>query len=143
MFDVGVRHLIEGFNIDRPTNAMTLTRRCHTEFGTFDMYFEAVDDAPPHTYRIQSFRPPFFSQVPQTVTRTFFLSEDHTIDPPLPRLLAIHAAVAKVMHMSGAGSHCDQILRDTEELLIKADGSTNLGALAALRLGGWWNGLVV
>ena len=74
---------------------------------------------------------------------TLFLTENHTIDPPLPRLLAIHAAVAKVMHMSGAGAHCEKILRDTEELLIKADGSTNLGTPTALRLGGWWNGIVV
>ncbi|OAA65875.1 hypothetical protein SPI_02662 [Niveomyces insectorum RCEF 264] len=64
------------------------------------------------------------------------VSKNRTIDPPLPRLLAIHAAVAKVMHMSGAASHSDDILRDAEELLVKADVSTNLGTLAALRLGG-------
>lgn len=142
MFDVGVRRLIEGLGIDRPTNAMALTHNCRAEFDSFEMYFEAVADAPPHTYRIQSILPPF-SQVPQPVPRTLFLSENRTIDPPLPRLLAIHAAVAKVMYMSGAGDHCDKILRDAEELLIKKDGSTNLATLATLRLGGWWNGVVV
>ncbi|OAA63447.1 hypothetical protein SPI_03610 [Niveomyces insectorum RCEF 264] len=142
MFDVGVRHLIEGPSIDRPTNALTLTGNCHKEFGTFQMYFEAVADAPPHTYCIQSLLP-FFSQVPQPVTRTLFISEDRTIDAPLPRLLAVHSAVAKVLHMSAAGAYCDAVLRDTSELLVRADGSTNLGTLAALRLGGWWNGIVV
>ena len=53
MFDVGVCHLIDGRNIDRPKNAVTLTQRCHAEFGTFHMYFEAVPDAPVHTYTIQ------------------------------------------------------------------------------------------
>ncbi|KAL1893962.1 hypothetical protein Sste5346_006103 [Sporothrix stenoceras] len=145
MFDVGARHLIEGYNIDRPTNALTLTQGCHREFGMFHMYFEAVRDreAPPHTYDIQSFLPSVLSQVPETMTRTLPMAEHHNIDVPLPRLLAIHAAVAKVLHMSGAGEHCDSVLRDTEELLVQADGSTNLGTLAALRLGGWWNGLVV
>lgn len=143
MFDVTVDHLIEGLNIDRPKNALTLTHRCHMDFGSFHMYSEAVPGAPPHTHRTQSFKPAFLSPVPQPVTRTLFLSADRTIDAPLLRLLTIHAAVAKVMHMSGTGDHCEKIMRDTEELLVKADGSTNLGTLATLRLGGWWNGIVV
>ena len=140
MFDVNVRHLIEGLNIDRPTNALTLTTKYHKRFGAFTTFFE--ETGVPHTYRIDSLLPTLLRQPPEPVTRTLFLSEDHTIDPPLPRLLALHAAVAKVLHMSGAGWHCDNILRDTEELAVKADGSTNLGELAALRLHGWWNGVV-
>ncbi|OAA62763.1 hypothetical protein SPI_04303 [Niveomyces insectorum RCEF 264] len=140
MFDVGVRHLIEGTNIDRPTNAITLSADYHSRFGLFRTFFEATDV--PHTYRISSLLPDVVRYPPQPLTRTLFLSENSTIDPPLPRLFAVHAAVSRILHMTGAGYYCDKILRDTEELAIKADGSTNLAALTALRLGGWWNGVV-
>ncbi|KIH92443.1 hypothetical protein SPBR_02859 [Sporothrix brasiliensis 5110] len=141
MFDVGIRHLIEGLNIDRPTNALTLTQEVHNEFGRFKLYFEPLVDAPQHTYRIQSTEPIFSPVAP--VVRTLFLSENRTTDAPLPRLLAIHAAVTKVLHMCGAGAYSENILRDTEELVIEEDGTTNLGKLVALRMGGWWNGVVV
>lgn len=66
--------------------------------------------------------PEIVRKPPQPVTRTLFLSA--TIDPPLPRLFAIHAAVCKILYMSGAGYHCDDILRDVEEVAVRADGPT-------------------
>ncbi|EPE05605.1 hypothetical protein F503_02344 [Ophiostoma piceae UAMH 11346] len=138
MFDMDVHRLITGTDIDRPTNALTLTRECHEEFGSFRMYFEAA--GPSRTYRIASYDLPAFSAVPQPLTRTLFQSP--TIDSPHPRLLAVHAAIATVLHMSAAGKYCDHILRDTEEsALIESDGTTNLGTLVALRFNGWWDGV--
>ncbi|EFW99700.1 hypothetical protein CMQ_18 [Grosmannia clavigera kw1407] len=124
MFDVGVRHLIEGQNIDRPTNAITLTQEYHDRFGDFKTVFESTDQ--PHTYRIESVedRLPVLRRPMQPITRTLFLS------------------VARILRMSGAGEYCDSVLRDMDDPEILSDGTTNLGALVSLRLGGWWNGVV-
>jgi HNH endonuclease len=40
MFDDGVVHLIEGVDIDRTCNAITLTMEFHQLFGRFKVYFE-------------------------------------------------------------------------------------------------------
>jgi hypothetical protein len=142
MFDPGVVHLIDGSNIDRPTNAFTLTRHYHQLFGDFEIYFERTTQTP-HTYKIIStqslvfLRDPIFPAI-----RTFRLTDNHIIDPPSSRLLAIHRAIALILHLSAAGGYIDNILRDLDELDVKSDGSTELGHLITLRLGGWWNGVV-
>ncbi|OBS15941.1 hypothetical protein FPOA_13351 [Fusarium poae] len=54
MFDNGAAFLVEGTEIDRPRNALTLTHRLHGFFGDFQIYFEPVDQEL-HTYRINTF----------------------------------------------------------------------------------------
>ncbi|KAI8648884.1 HNHc domain-containing protein [Fusarium sp. Ph1] len=48
MFDCGAAYLIEGTEIDRPGNALTLTHNLHTLFGDFRIFFTPVDQQP-HT----------------------------------------------------------------------------------------------
>jgi hypothetical protein len=142
MFDHGVGHLIEGVEIDRPRNALTLTHNIHDLFGNFRIYFEPVPDAEPHTYRIESFLATPFVGGLLPVTRTLFLTDSRTIDPPSPRLLAIHRAIARILHLSAAGSYIDKILKDMEsagEQGAQADGSTDLGRL--VHLGLWLDGV--
>ena len=137
MFDNGVAHLIEDTNIDRPSNAITLTSDLHQHFGDFQVYFEPIPGQDPHTYRISSFLPPFVSRergLP--ITRTLYLTSNRTIDPPSPRLLAVHCAIAHILHLSAAGEYIDKMLRDAEEKGIQADGSTELGRLVNLGLRG-------
>jgi len=142
MFDPGIVHLIDGPDIDRPTNAITLTHHFHRRFGDFEVYFEPTTQTP-HTYKIIPIRSHnILRQAILPVTRTLRLANNHNIDPPSRRLLAIHRAIALILHLSGAGSYIDDILRDLDELDVKSDGSTKLGRLIGLRLGGWWNGLV-
>lgn len=76
------------------------------------------------------------------VSRTLYLSENPTIDPPSPRLLAIHAAIAHILHLSAAGNYIDSILYDLDKGGIMVDGSTHLGYLTMLRVGGWWDGRI-
>ncbi|KAL2017090.1 hypothetical protein VTK56DRAFT_2613 [Thermocarpiscus australiensis] len=141
MLDHGVIHLIEGTNIDQPRNAVTLTPTLHQGFGDFKVFFEATDI--PHTYRIDSFLPFGVIRDPSLpVVRTLYLTETRTIDPPLPRLLAIHRAIAHILHLSAAGDYIDTLLRDMEEKGIEADGSTDLPRLLKLGLGGWLDGTV-
>ncbi|KAK2865230.1 hypothetical protein FQN49_003779 [Arthroderma sp. PD_2] len=146
MFDPGVIHEIEGPNIDRPTNAITLTSHVHYLFGNFMIHFTSMDpvDYPPHTYRIGSAETDNpFSPSWLPVTRTLHLSLNRTIDPPSRRLLGIHRSCAVILHLSAAGDHADQILRDMEEPCVPSDGSAHLGHLVSLKLNGWFDGVAV
>lgn len=134
MFDTGIAYLIEGVQIDRPRNALTLTQFLHQLFGDFRIFFEAVDQET-HTYRVDTFLPRHLMRDPPLpVTRTLYLTENREIDAPLPRLLAVHSAIAHILHLSAAGDYIDRILRDAEEHGVQADGSTDLGRLVGLGL---------
>lgn len=141
MFDYGVIHLIDGVDIDQPINALTLTVDLHILFGDFQIYFQPTFDAQTSpTYTISLTKPvPFLHRFP--VTRTLCESPNREIDLPSPRLLAIHRAIALILHLSGAGEYIDDILKDIEEPMVKSDGTTELGRLVSLRLGGWWDGI--
>jgi hypothetical protein len=124
MFDSGVAYLIEGIDIDRPSNALTLTLSHHMSFGDFRVYFKPVGDIL-HIYHIGTFLLPSLAEdVP--VTRTLFLTEDKSIDPPLSRFLAVYRAIAHILHLSAAGDYINEILSDVEAFGIQSDGSTNL-----------------
>lgn len=139
MFDNGVVHLIEGTDIDRPRNAVTLTHELHSLFGDFQVFFKPLSE--PHTYRIDSFYPRMLMQALMQdpafpITRTLYLSEHRTIDPPSPRLLAVHCAIAHILHLSAAGEYIDRLLLDMDGQHVQADGSTELDRLVRLRLRG-------
>ncbi|KAL8296217.1 hypothetical protein RB601_003597 [Gaeumannomyces tritici] len=135
MFDVGVVHLIEGADIDRPYNAISLSHDHHLAFGSFKIFFDHLPDGqPPHTYRIDAFNRYLKPALGLPVIRTLHTTEDKTIDPPLPRLLAIHRAIGHILHLSGAGDYIDRVLHDAEEFGVRSDGSTELGFLVNLSL---------
>ena len=52
---------------------------------------------------------------------------------PAPRLLRIHRAVAGILHLSAAGEYIDNIVRESEESTARADGTTDLGAIIAMK----------
>jgi hypothetical protein len=133
LFDPGILYRIEGAKIDRSYNALTLSVSLHPRFGRLEVYFEAEPNAD-HTYVIKSTRPFPVFQPRLPITRELFLTPDHNIDPPMPRLLAIHRACCLILYMSGAGTYIDKVLRDMEELGVKDDGTTELGSLVSLKL---------
>ena len=142
MFDYGVVHLIDGVDIDRPRNALTLAHSYHTLFGSFGVFFDAVPGQY-NTYRIQSFLQPLVSATMGfPVTRTLFVTETRTIDPPSPRLLAVHRAIAHILHLSAAGEYIERLLRDMEDNVVRSDGTSELGRMVGLGLGGWLDGAV-
>ncbi|KAG5295649.1 hypothetical protein I7I50_08484 [Histoplasma capsulatum G186AR] len=146
MFNPGIIHLIEGPNVDRPSNALTLTTEAHSFFGRFDMYFESMDDYSAdsrHTYTIRSFNRLSSRQFRLPVTRTLLLSPNHTIDPPSPELLALHRSIAIILHLSAAGQYIEKIIDERDQLWARNDGSTELGHIVSLGLAGWLNGLTV
>jgi len=133
MFDLDVAHLIEGININRPYNALTLSPWAHKNFGDYQIFFEPLSDtdAPPSTYRIGTFRPPALARS-LPIVRSFYMHP--TIDPPSQRLLALHRAIAHILHLSRAGDYIEKILRDMEDGIVRADGSTELGRMVDLTL---------
>lgn len=129
MFDSGVMHMIEGPSMHRTSNALTLSGEMHHRFGEFDVVFERVADAPPHTYRVETFVE-LLMQFP--VTRTLYTHP--SIDPPSERLLALHSANGHILHLSGAGEYIHVLLRDMEDGVVREDGSTQLGDLLSIAL---------
>jgi hypothetical protein len=135
MFDIGVAELIQGPEIDRPRNALTLTNFFHQLFGDFQVYFEPVPGKD-HTYTIRTLvtEDHFFRRPALPITRELYITPERTIEPPSPRLLAIHRAIAHILHLSGAGEYIDKIYRDLEEYGVQADGSTPLGRFVSLAI---------
>ena len=144
MFDPGVTFLIEGPDIDRPTNAITLTQHFHQEFGDFTVSFEPTVDQASHSYKVDYIDPdrPFRDPL-LPVTRSLYITPDRTIDPPFSRFLAIHHAIARILHLSGAGDYINHVIQEMEEVDIKENGSTELGRYVSLKLGGWLDGVPV
>ena len=134
MFDFGVARMIEGVDIDRPFNALSLSPEYHRLFGAFDVFFTMIPDGPPHTYRIESLEHDGMpTLIP--VTRTLALSPNRNIDPPSSRLLAVHRAIAHILQLSDAGAYIDKFLRDMDDGFVRSDGSTPLDRFVKLRLG--------
>jgi len=138
MFDHRVTHLIEGTNIDRPRNALTLTHQLHLFFSNFKIFFEPVQNKPQsNTYRVNSFLHPSVSRtLGLPITCTFCLTNTRTIDPPSPQLLAVHRAIAHILHLSAAGEYIDRLLQDRDKKGTLTDGSTDVGRLVKLSLSG-------
>ncbi|KAH8804417.1 hypothetical protein F5884DRAFT_406682 [Xylogone sp. PMI_703] len=134
MFDNGVVHLINGTNIDQPRNALSLAPKINRLFGDFKIFFTPLPDQPAHTYRIESFFNSITLRDTLPVTRTLHLTKNRTIDPPSPRLLAVHRAIGHILNLSAAGEYIDKIILDMEQKAIQADGSTGLSYLLKLRL---------
>lgn len=82
MFNPSAIHLINGVDIDRPMNALTLTHDLHKLFGNFEIAFEAVGSNP-HTYKINYLESDRMGRVEKLpVTVCLFLTPDRSIDPP-------------------------------------------------------------
>lgn len=138
MFNPSAIHLINGVDIDRPINALTLTHDLHRLFGNFEIAFEPVD-LRSHTYRIDYLETDRMGRVEKLpVTVTLFLTSDRSVDPPSPQLLKIHSAIGRILHLSAAGDYIDQFIRDLEEMEggeTAQNGSTRLDEFVRFRFG--------
>ena len=55
--------------------------------------------------------------------------EESTVEPPNPAYLKVHAAFAKVLHLSGAAEYIEKVERDAEmEGTLRPDGKTDFGS---------------
>jgi hypothetical protein len=62
--------------------------------------------------------------------RVTFVSYDGRYELPNPKLLEVHAAVARILHLTGAGEYIEKVLRDREDIAhLATDGSTDVTRL--------------
>jgi hypothetical protein len=142
---------LNGNDINRLENVMTLEKTQHSIFGVLCSWLEAVDVSSvystlrsafsdfsfskqhePNTYRIRATDRLHHSALPigQLVT---FRTTDVKLKLPDPRYIALHAACAQVIDASGMGRHLDQILTDQEELNVLPENGHSDVLMNALR----------
>ena len=56
--------------------------------------------------------------LPYTTFKVHTLPDGTAIEPPSPQLLALHAACAKIAHMSGAMEILEEMFRDTDGIPV-------------------------
>ena len=112
--------------------------RSHSElrFGYFCVnisHFRPHYQHLPNQYTLRSRNPFILAGLPQTVTFT----TQSNLPLPNPRYLALHAACAKVAHLSGGGEYIDTVDRDrdTTRVLARDGSSARILADAMTRIG--------
>ncbi|KAF8239177.1 hypothetical protein L208DRAFT_119564 [Tricholoma matsutake] len=103
-------------------NVMTMQKDVHDWFDRLEMWFEATNVT--NCYRVKAVYDYEYHKLPERIT---FTTPNHdTLPVPSPKLLALHAACAKVAHLSGAGEYIDKIDRDVEDLgVLSYDGASS------------------
>ncbi|KAF9513329.1 hypothetical protein BS47DRAFT_1485733 [Hydnum rufescens UP504] len=106
-------------------NVLTLEMSIHEEFDKLGIYLDPIAEVggpflrATHSSRCSTFD--FSNRFPTIV----FTSSDPLLPLPNPRYLEMHAAAAKVAHLSGAAEYIERTLRDLEEVkVLSADGSS-------------------
>ncbi|CAE6521110.1 unnamed protein product [Rhizoctonia solani] len=124
-----VAMIIGGDEINRLGNVFTLATYEHDAFGQLSWWLEKVEGRN-NTYVINWARRLF--GIPRGAEVTF---TDHGTGLELPdaRLIAIHAACAKVVHQSGMAKFIDNTLRDMEETAVLAEDGSSQALMIALR----------
>ncbi|KAI5993318.1 hypothetical protein EDD15DRAFT_2439690, partial [Pisolithus albus] len=112
-----LRQDLNGARIHRLENVMTMDTCVRMDFDTLRIYFTATEV--PNRYKLQAFHRIYLCQRPRYVT---FSTPDADKYPlPDPTYLAIHAACAKVAHLSGAAEHIQKVLERMEGTLVLAE----------------------
>jgi len=117
--------------IDSPSNGILLQTEMHDGFDDFEWYFEATDQPDVYNIKWLSEDGPLGTWVTGGLEQVQFTNQSAN-DIPLPnaQFLAIHAAIAKVLHLSGAAEPLDLVRTGSilDRLLCP------LGSMAALIL---------
>ncbi|KAK7680287.1 hypothetical protein QCA50_016527 [Cerrena zonata] len=121
---------LRGANTHRLENILTLDYTPHNWFDQLNMWFDKVDplDQNDHRYFVRlaeaigSFVYPEF---PKEIEFVNHAPDFITLPLPDYRYLRIHAACAKIAHLSGASEYIDQVFQDIERMPALAnDGSS-------------------
>ncbi|KDN33842.1 hypothetical protein RSAG8_13061, partial [Rhizoctonia solani AG-8 WAC10335] len=121
---------VNGAGIHNLGNIMTLRVDILTSFDSLHMWLEPLE-GPGNTYSVGRTVPRLNTEVPPIIT----LATDTGLPLPDHRYLALHAACAKVIHMSGAAELIDSILRDTEDAQVLAQDGSSAGLFDSLLYG--------
>ncbi|KAG8993842.1 hypothetical protein FRB90_000587 [Tulasnella sp. 427] len=123
--------LLNDPDIHRVENVLTMSGSARQAFDTLEFWFEATDA--PNTYNIRKTHEmhngPIYPPLPPQVTLS---STDPSIPLPNPNYLSIHAACAKVAHLSGAREYLETILEEEEETRVLASNGGSADMLSFL-----------
>ncbi|KAI5795358.1 hypothetical protein DFH27DRAFT_484461 [Peziza echinospora] len=113
--------------IDEPWNAATMMSSLHSAFAEFSLALEPTSRE--HIYRIVTY-PHFPSYFNKSLVADRLVTL-HNAAPqyPLPNghFFAAHAAIAKILHITGVGDYMEKVMREREEIgCLAEDGSTNV-----------------
>ncbi|RDB20369.1 hypothetical protein Hypma_012576 [Hypsizygus marmoreus] len=125
---------LNGANVHSLFNVMTLEKNTHDLFDQLRLWLDATDT--PNCYRVQVADPMFF--IPGRQLVTFSTPDPEHLPLPSADLLALHAACAKVAHLSGAAEYLDDFDRhlETSKVLAFDGGSAEVLRYAITRLAG-------
>ncbi|KAG8938888.1 hypothetical protein FRC04_007344 [Tulasnella sp. 424] len=115
---------LNGPNIHRVENALTMCQIVRELFDRLELWFEATDV--PNTYRMCSNNPATFKlALPPIPPKVTLRSTNSSIALPRSDYLRIHAACAKIAHLSGAAEYFQTILKEWEERpVLASDGGS-------------------
>ncbi|KAG8919217.1 hypothetical protein FRC01_001407 [Tulasnella sp. 417] len=115
---------LNGPDIHRVENVLTMSLNAHELFDRLQLWFEATDV--PNTYNLCSNDEANFGFLYPLKSRQVTLtSTDQMIPVPNSHYLKIHAACAKVAHLSGAAEYLETILNESEERpVLASDGGS-------------------
>lgn len=69
---------------------------------------------------------------------TFTTIDNEKLPLPSREYLAIHAACAKILHLSGAAEYFDTVMRDMEEVVVLAEDGSSAEILEHAILSSRW-----
>ncbi|KAK0449776.1 uncharacterized protein EV420DRAFT_1275047, partial [Desarmillaria tabescens] len=100
-----VLDILNGNDINRLDNIITLCRYLHEPFDKLQMYLTAIKvwvyNCRDHTYAVETLFDKMLSHIPENPV-TFTTDDPENFPLPSPFLLALHRACARVAHFSGA-----------------------------------------
>jgi len=125
--DVDIEMFVDGDALHLG-NILTLSAAAHDNFNKLYVWLEPTSVE--HSYKVGSRYRVVQINYPKEVNLT---STVQGLPLPDPKLLALHAACARICMMSGAGEHIDHIFREMEEMKVLAhDGGSAALLYAAL-----------
>jgi len=127
-------------NLNSPRNAFMASNAPHQEFDRLDMWLTPAKDEHgviPNSYDVTSYRGENWLAMMGTgvMSRITFQPKQvgkEIIPAPDPRIIALHAACAKVAHMSAAAEHLEVVFRDPEQLRVMTDDGAFLNLVGTL-----------
>ncbi|KAG8964631.1 hypothetical protein FRC05_003744 [Tulasnella sp. 425] len=122
---------LNGPDIHRVENVLTMCFSAHDLFDNLELWFEATGD--PNTYKICSNDPRNFDLVlPPIPPQVTLQSTNPSIPLPNSHFLRIHAACARIAHLSGAAEYWETILEEWEERAVLASDGGSADMLSFL-----------
>ncbi|KZV85449.1 hypothetical protein EXIGLDRAFT_623059 [Exidia glandulosa HHB12029] len=109
---------LNGRNAHALDNIMMLCHDVHAAYDRLDMWLEELDPPEPNKYRVHNNAPWEAPGYPFSVVE--FTSPAPQLPLPNPRWIAVHAAVCRVAHLSGAAQYVEEQYRRLEDMDVMA-----------------------